>query len=55
MNKIIEQERLDPAYTIDASIGKNWRVKKTFITLNISVNNLLNNTSFKIMDSNAQI
>ena len=45
--KIIEQERLDPAYTIDASIGKNWRVKKTFITLNISVNNLLNNTSFK--------
>lgn len=45
--KIIEQERLDPAYILDVSVGKNWTVKKHFITLNLSVNNLLNNTNFK--------
>ncbi|MBL7830250.1 MAG: TonB-dependent receptor [Saprospiraceae bacterium] len=44
---IINQEKLDPAYTVDMSIGKSWNVKKLLITLNFNINNLLNNTTFK--------
>jgi hypothetical protein len=43
---ILDQERLPSAFTIDASIGKSWRIDyKYYIGLNLSANNILNNTS----------
>ena len=44
---ILEQERLSSAYTIDAYIGKSWRIShKYYLSLNFSVSNILNNTDF---------
>lgn len=44
---ILEQERLDPAVTLDAYIGKSWRVMDDyFVSINFSVNNILNNQDF---------
>ncbi len=50
---IIDQERLDAQYTVDAFAGYSWRMnnkfkalkKTTYLVFNIGVNNLLNNTS----------
>jgi len=44
---VLDQERLDASYTLDAYIGKSWRIDyKYYISLNFSVNNLLNNQDF---------
>jgi hypothetical protein len=44
---VLNQERLPSAYTIDAYIGKSWRIDyKYFISVNFSVNNILNNQNF---------
>lgn len=44
---ILEQERLPSAFTLDANIGKSWRIDyKYHISLNLSANNILNNTDF---------
>jgi len=41
---IVDQVVFDPAYTIDASIGKSFRFQhKYYLNLNFSVNNILNN------------
>lgn len=41
---ILSQEKLPSAITLDASIGKSWRIDyKYFINVNLSVNNILNN------------
>lgn len=46
-NQIIAQEKLPGAYTIDIFGGKSWRIKrKYFLNLNLSISNILNNTSF---------
>jgi hypothetical protein len=49
--QVIGQTKLENGYTIDAYFGKSWRVKwggeVYFINLNLSVNNLLNNTNFQ--------
>jgi len=42
---ITEQQQLDGGFTLDASIGKSIRLKGHFISLNLSVSNILNNTS----------
>ena len=42
---ITQQEKLDAAYTLDASIGKSWRIKGRTVAINIMVNNILNNQS----------
>ncbi|MCX6232221.1 MAG: carboxypeptidase regulatory-like domain-containing protein [Bacteroidetes bacterium] len=42
---IIGQTKFDAGCTLDASIGKSWQLKKTYVNLNLSVNNLLDNTS----------
>lgn len=40
---IIEQEKLPSAFTLNANIGKSWRIDyKYYINLNLSVNNILN-------------
>ncbi|MCD4695254.1 MAG: TonB-dependent receptor, partial [Bacteroidales bacterium] len=45
--KVLEQEKLKSSYTIDAYIGKSWRIDyKYFISVNFSVNNILNNQDF---------
>lgn len=44
---ITQQEKLDGGFTLDASLGKSIRYKSHFITLNLSVNNILNNTTLK--------
>ncbi|GAB4323729.1 MAG: TonB-dependent receptor [Bacteroidales bacterium] len=44
---ILGQEKLDPGFTVDAYVGKSWRIDyKYFISVNLSVNNLLNNQEF---------
>ncbi len=47
INQITEQEKLEGGFTIDASLGKSIRYKSHFINLNLSVSNILNNTSLK--------
>jgi len=47
---ILSQEKLDPAFTIDISFYKSWLVnwlkERSTFAINISINNLLNNTSY---------
>ncbi|MCB0824074.1 MAG: TonB-dependent receptor [Bacteroidales bacterium] len=44
---IIEQEKLDPGFTLDAHVGKSWRIDYTYyISINFSVNNILNTQDF---------
>jgi len=44
-SKIIEQERLPEAYTVDAYIGKSFRIKHKYnISINLNVTNVLNNS-----------
>jgi hypothetical protein len=47
---VVQQERLDPGFTVDIYGGKSWRLKggKYFINFNASINNLLNNQNFRI-------
>ncbi|HZV71473.1 MAG TPA: hypothetical protein VFG10_18100 [Saprospiraceae bacterium] len=49
-NEILQQEKLDPAWTVDFSFYKswlvNWPLERTSFALNISVGNLLNNTDY---------
>ncbi len=41
---ITRQEKLSGGYTLDASVGKSFRImRKYFLQINLSVNNLLNN------------
>jgi hypothetical protein len=47
-NKIIDQEKISDAFTLDLFGGKSWRVKnKYYIYFNAGVNNVLNNKNFK--------
>jgi hypothetical protein len=44
---VLTQERFDDNYTLDAYIGKSWRIDyKYYISLNFSVNNILDNQDF---------
>jgi hypothetical protein len=45
VKSIIEQQKLDGGFTLDASIGKSIRLKSYFLNLNLSVSNILDNTS----------
>jgi hypothetical protein len=45
IKSITEQTKFDGGMTLDASIGKSIRYKGYFITLNLTVNNILNNTN----------
>ncbi|MEI6696214.1 MAG: TonB-dependent receptor [Bacteroidota bacterium] len=42
---ILNQIKLDDGVTLDASVGKSWQVKKIYINLNLSITNILDNTS----------
>lgn len=44
--ELIAQEKLNSAYTIDIYGGKSWRIGNYYIALNLSINNLLNETDF---------
>jgi len=44
--EILDQVKLDNDYTLDMFAGKSFKIKNYYINLNISVNNLLNNTNF---------
>ncbi len=42
--KIIAEEKLPAAYTLDASIGKSWKIKhKYYVFVSLNLNNILNN------------
>ena len=45
-NKIINQEKLPDAFTLDVFARKTWRVNEHYFYLNVGVNNILNNTDF---------
>lgn len=40
----VDQERIDPAFTLNFFGGKSWRFDNYYIYLTVGVNNLLNNT-----------
>ncbi len=44
---ILNQEKLPGGYTLDAYFGKSFKFGHTFVYLNLSVNNILNNTNIK--------
>lgn len=43
-NKTINQRQLDEAFTLDMNVGKSWKIKDYYISLNASVNNVLDDT-----------
>ncbi len=49
-NAILEQEKVDPAWTVDLSFYKSWQINwpkdRTLLALNISVGNILNNEDY---------
>ena len=46
---ILDPEKLENGYTLNLYVGKSWKIHKydTYIRLNININNVLNNTSFR--------
>lgn len=47
---LLTQEKLNDGYTVDAYIGKSWRIKyKYYIRANLSVSNLLNNKDITVL------
>jgi len=44
---ITTPEKLSGGYTLDASLGRSIRYKGNFISINLTVNNLLNNTDLR--------
>ncbi len=40
---LVAQEKMKGQFTLDASIGKNWKVKRNTIGFNVSVTNITNN------------
>lgn len=49
-NQILQQEKVDPAWTVDISFYKSWKVdwpkNETIFGLNIGITNLLNNQNY---------
>lgn len=45
-NEILEQEKLEASFTVDAFVGKSWKIDDYYIRLNLNASNILNNTSF---------
>ena len=46
--KLIEQEKLDPGFTVDLFAGKSWRIKnKYYLRLNVNVNNVLDTKDYQ--------
>lgn len=43
---LLDQEKLDPGYTIDIYGGKSWRFGKYYLSLNLSISNLLDEQDF---------
>lgn len=41
--KLLEQKKLDNAFTLDLYAGKSWNIKGYTLLFNVSVNNILNN------------
>ena len=46
-NSILDQERADPAWTVDVFGGKSFKINDMFLYLNVGVSNILNNREFK--------
>ncbi len=44
--KILYQEKLPAAFTVDLFGGKSWRIKQNTLLLNVGIGNLLNNQTF---------
>jgi len=45
IKEITEQYKFKPAYTVDISFGKSWKIKKQFLMLHLSINNVFNDKS----------
>lgn len=44
---ILDQEELPAAFMLNAFGGKSWKIRKTFLYLNVGINNILNNTDIR--------
>lgn len=48
VNKVLDQTKLDPGYTINLFAGKSWRIKnKYYLRFNVNVNNILDNQDYQ--------
>ncbi|MGB4654777.1 MAG: carboxypeptidase-like regulatory domain-containing protein [Bacteroidales bacterium] len=47
IDQITQQEKLNGGFTVDFSIGKSFRINSRFLSINLNVSNVLNNTSLK--------
>ncbi|WP_321310744.1 carboxypeptidase-like regulatory domain-containing protein [Marinifilum fragile] len=43
-NRTINQRKLPDAFTLDLNLGKSWKIKDYYISLNANVNNVLDDT-----------
>ncbi len=43
---LLDQEKLDPGYTVDVFGGKSWRFGRYYLAVNLSISNLLDETNF---------
>lgn len=46
-NQILEQEKLKSAFLLNFFAGKSFKIKNSYLNLNLTVNNALNNTNIK--------
>jgi hypothetical protein len=46
--EMLDQEKLDPGYTIDVFAGKSWKIQNYYINLNLSMSNILNNQELAV-------
>ncbi|HOY39388.1 MAG TPA: TonB-dependent receptor, partial [Bacteroidales bacterium] len=42
-NQILDQEKLDPGFTVDIWGGKSWRIEDYYLGFTLSIDNILNN------------
>ena len=49
INEVIDQTKLDNGNAVNIFCGKSWKIYKnnSYLRLNLNVNNVLNNTTFK--------
>lgn len=47
IDQIVRQYRFPSAYTLDATIFRSWKIKNSFVSLFVSINNLLNDKNIQ--------
>jgi hypothetical protein len=46
--EVLDQEKTDPGFTLDANIGKSWYIKRYFVSVSFSISNILDTQDLAI-------